>query len=256
MPNYSSYQEFFDADGVVVVRNCFRDYIDLLKAGLGEVSKINPPMWGNNEDIPADQSFDNFLFPYFYSAAVRTFIEQSPIGEIVGTMLCAHKARMFFDQFIVRRNACQKSTEIHQDLPFWPIVGHQTCGISIPLEGVNEGDGPLFYLPGSHKMPVLFSNYERHGLPLMKRSDFAVEALTWSLSQGDAVLHNPRTAHWSGPCKHGHTRAVYIAAFVGECERFLPRPAAMRFPIPLELDVDAQIAGPMFPIIWSRQDPV
>jgi ectoine hydroxylase-related dioxygenase (phytanoyl-CoA dioxygenase family) len=190
------------------------------------------------------------LFPYFYLKSIRRFIRRSSLVKVVAHILKAKKLKLFFDQLIVRKIGSSKITQIHQDLPFWPIAGVHTCGVWIPLTPIERDSGPLSYVLGSHISTELFSNYPPHGLPYRSKDDFPLAKSFCDMSPGDFLAHHPRTAHWSDACSTTSGRAVYIAAFAGEKEIFHSRAAAMRFPIPLGLGNGDRLEGALFPDVY------
>lgn len=247
------YLSDYRRDGVVLIRSSFDNYVQLIQKAVPDLKTLMPPLWGNNAAVEIDPNFDNILFPYFYSAAIRTFLSESPIGAIAGALLQAEKVRLLFDQIIIRRPGSRKRTSVHQDLPHVPISGRQSCSFWIPLSKVTAEDGPLHYLLGSHRLGGLYSNFEPHGLPDFDSGAFSNSKTgSWELNCGDCLVHDLRTIHWSGECAGAHHRSVYIAVMVGEDETFKIRPASMSFPIDLELKEGDQIQGPLFPEIWQR----
>lgn len=112
---------------------------------------------------------------------------------------------------------------LHQDWSWVDEHLHQSLTVWCPFQPVNEANGTLAVVPGSHRLTdaprgfvnafpypdlePLISSYSRH----------------LSLEPGDAVLFHQRLFHWSGPNRTA-TRRLAANCFVA------PEEAAIRFP--------------------------
>ena len=116
-------------------------------------------------------------------------------------------------QSLIFRYGSQQDT--HQDFPWVrsKIASHLAAAW-IPLEDVNADSGPLYYYPGSHRMPkfnfgtgILFQNDSLHsperfsGYLDKTCAKLGIEKKTLLLKKGDILL-------WHGGLAHGGNRIV------------------------------------------------
>ncbi len=92
--------------------------------------------------------------------------------------------------------------EWHQDWAFYPHTNDDLLAVGVMLSDINEEDGPLQMIPGSHKEPVLshFNNGVFCGA--INPDDSAArlnDAVSITGKAGSVSLHHVRTTHGSAP---------------------------------------------------------
>lgn len=208
--------EGFGRDGVVALRGMFDTaWVELLRRGLR--SNLAAPtergrVWDRDEqgrtmfwDSQAWQGVDEY----------RSFVFDSPAGEIAARLLDASTLNFFFDAVFVRSPGSQFSTPWHQDEPYWTIEGFNTCSIWMPLVPVAAANC-LAFVPGSHRWDgqMLQPNFGRFNPDDQSRaaqSDFAglaeseipdIDAdrerwgvVSFDLEPGDCIAFNSRILH-------------------------------------------------------------
>ena len=148
--------------------------------------------------------------------------------------------------------------DVHSDaIHFHSEPERFMCGVWIALEDVTEGSGPLDYLPGSHKLPVLTmqtagvdrvtpepADYISHYLPALRaRLDAA------GLPRAQAVLKKGQVLVWAANTAHGGApiadpqatrRSLVVHFFFEDCVYYTPmvsNPAAGRYKTRLPINV-------------------
>ncbi|WGF88309.1 phytanoyl-CoA dioxygenase family protein [Marinivivus vitaminiproducens] len=103
------------------------------------------------------------------------------------------------------------AVEWHQDWAFYPHTNDDMLAIGLMLEDVDEANGPLMVLPGSHKGPVLshFSGGVFCGAvdpadPLFDHD----RVVTLTGKAGSMTLHHVRTLHGSAPNLSDRARLI------------------------------------------------
>jgi len=115
-------------------------------------------------------------------------------------------------------------TPWHQDIAYWN-PGYEYDGrinVWIPLQDVNEDNGCMHFVPGSHKLDVLHhqsigNNPRVHGLEVKPSAEFdklLEKAVACPIAAGCATMHLPRTLHYAGPNRTDAPRRAYIMAYV------------------------------------------
>ncbi len=154
----------------------------------------------------------------------------------------------------------QKGTQqaVHSDaIHFHSEPERFMCGVWIALEDVTEASGPLDYLPGSHKLPVLTMqasgvdretpepvDYVSHYLPTLRASLDAA-----GLPRAQAVLKKGQVLVWAANTAHGGApiadpqatrRSLVVHFFFDDCVYYTPmvsNPAAGRYKTRLPINV-------------------
>ena len=103
------------------------------------------------------------------------------------------------------------AVEWHQDWAFYPHTNDDMLAVGLMLEDVDEANGPLMAIPGTHKGPVLehFGNGVFCGAidpddPLFERD----RAATLTGRAGSMTVHHARTLHGSAPNRSDRARMI------------------------------------------------
>jgi hypothetical protein len=143
-----------------------------------------------------------------FSAAVRSLAEEPQIMRVL-SMLYGRRPIPF--QTLNFKFGSQQRA--HADaVHFSGIPGRFMCGVWVALEDVGPDNGPLFYHPGSHKLPEImpyhlgqmadtfnYSSYEDHQESLMDAT--GLSAFEFHADLGDALI-------WSSNVVHGGRRII------------------------------------------------
>ena len=109
-------------------------------------------------------------------------------------------------------------TPWHQDEAYWnPDLEYRSVSVWIPLQDVNEENGCMQFIPGSHKLDVLphqpINNNPRiHGLEVTADVHVSNPAIC-PLPAGGATLHAGRTLHFTAPNGSDRPRRALILMF-------------------------------------------
>lgn len=146
-----------------------------------------------------------------YRKEVASFLE-SHLAPIIEKTLPDFTA-VFFN-FIAKFGGTNNESHMHQDLPFVDEEKFENYTLWIPLEDVDEDDGPLYYIPNSH---ILFKNYVRgiqdfldtdytHLPYLQYIAELAKFKKFVTCKKGDAILIQCRCLHGSNEDKKSNDR--------------------------------------------------
>jgi ectoine hydroxylase-related dioxygenase (phytanoyl-CoA dioxygenase family) len=108
-------------------------------------------------------------------------------------------------------------TPMHQDEAFWSgRVDYRSLSIWFPLQDVDEENGCMSFVPGSHRLGVLPHHSQdgdvtRNGLEIDGTEQFS--PVVMPLRAGDATVHHCRTIHVAGPNRTATPRYAYIYGF-------------------------------------------
>ncbi|MBX2880746.1 MAG: phytanoyl-CoA dioxygenase family protein [Granulosicoccus sp.] len=109
-----------------------------------------------------------------------------------------------------------KETPWHQDGGYYPIRPLETLTIWIPLDDVTEENGPMRFIPGSHRAKELYSHSWQEGDDLTinlicdaKHFDSST-AEDLILQAGQASFHDVYMIHGSKANRTQHRRAAFV----------------------------------------------
>jgi ectoine hydroxylase-related dioxygenase (phytanoyl-CoA dioxygenase family) len=103
------------------------------------------------------------------------------------------------------------AVEWHQDWAFYPHTNDDLLAIGLILADVDEANGPLMVIPGSHKGPTL--DHTRNGVfagaidPADPAFDFS-KAVTLTGRAGSMSIHHVRLLHGSAPNMSDRARLI------------------------------------------------
>jgi ectoine hydroxylase-related dioxygenase (phytanoyl-CoA dioxygenase family) len=104
--------------------------------------------------------------------------------------------------------------EWHQDWAFYPHTNDDLAAVGIMLDDVDEANGPLMVIPGSHKGPIL-DHHDDQGFfcgaidPARGECDFR-EAVKLTGPAGSITIHHARTIHGSATNTSGRPRRLLL----------------------------------------------
>jgi len=104
------------------------------------------------------------------------------------------------------------AVEWHQDWAFYPHTNDDLLAVGLMLDDVDEANGPLQVVPGSHKGPVL-SHHNADGVfcGAVDPEDPAFDKdkiVTLTGKAGDMTIHHVRTLHGSAPNMSDRNRLI------------------------------------------------
>jgi ectoine hydroxylase-related dioxygenase (phytanoyl-CoA dioxygenase family) len=103
------------------------------------------------------------------------------------------------------------AVEWHQDWAFYPHTNDDMFALGIMLEDVEETNGPLMIIPGTHKGPMLSHHHDGIFCGAIDPADplFDLErAVTITGKAGDMSVHHVRLLHGSAPNMSDRARKI------------------------------------------------
>uniref|UniRef100_UPI003B529C4D phytanoyl-CoA dioxygenase family protein n=1 Tax=Roseovarius indicus TaxID=540747 RepID=UPI003B529C4D len=104
-----------------------------------------------------------------------------------------------------------RAVEWHQDWAFYPHTNDDLLAFGLMLEDVDEANGPLMVIPGTHRGPVLdhtsngvFAGAINPGDPAFDRE----KIVTLTGKAGSMTVHHARLLHGSAPNRSDRARMI------------------------------------------------
>ena len=104
--------------------------------------------------------------------------------------------------------------EWHQDWAFYPHTNDDLAAVGIMLDDVDETNGPLMVLPGTHRGPI-FDHHDEQGFfcgaidPGRGEVDFS-RTVKLTAPAGSITIHHARTVHGSATNTSGRPRRLLL----------------------------------------------
>jgi ectoine hydroxylase-related dioxygenase (phytanoyl-CoA dioxygenase family) len=127
--------------------------------------------------------------------------------------------RFFHDHALYKDPGDSKPTPWHQDYPFWPMEnGKESLSIWIALDDVDESNGCMMFVPGSHKtgklsaIPLnnptnLFDYVEDEELKSRK-------PVMCPMKAGSCTFHNGLTFHYAHANRTAQPRRAFAIIYM------------------------------------------
>lgn len=121
---------------------------------------------------------------------------------------------------------------VHQDLWFFPFrPAHKIVACWTAMQHINEENGCLYVVPGSHRQPLHRHGYPKDG-PVNKAYHQIIDyditkepfALPVIMEPGDTIFFHPLLYHGSGPNLSQTTRKAIATHYVSEDCHWIPIP--------------------------------
>jgi ectoine hydroxylase-related dioxygenase (phytanoyl-CoA dioxygenase family) len=142
--------QLFDRDGAILLQNIMgADWTETLREGI-EHANEHPDGMSAGVDMPLriDQ------FPAMHSPALQRLLDESPIAQIVGSVLNA-PTRFYMDQMFYKPAGMIAPSAWHQDTCYYNVEGHQLIRAWVCVDPVPR-DVSIEVLRGSHMWNITY----------------------------------------------------------------------------------------------------
>ena len=233
--------ETFQRDGVVLVKGLWKDWVDVIRAGI-ERNMAEPGPYAAENLKPGEggRFFDDYCnwtrIPEF-----RDVIENSPVAGVAAALMRSPTVQMFHDHVLVKEPGTSKPTPWHQDGPYYFVKGAQTVSFWSPVDPVT--DATLHCVAGSHRWPKevlpkrwlaetdFYPDPEAY-MPVPDPDAEGMDIREWAMEPGDAVAFDYQTLHGARGNTAATRRRAFSLRLVGEDAHYIERPGRTSPPFP------------------------
>lgn len=253
--------ERFQADGAIVLRGIFKDWVEPLRAGIAQ--NMDAPGPYERTVKPADGT------PWFFQdycnwqriAEYRAFVMESPAAQIAARLMRSQTARFFHEHVLVKPPGTSVVTPWHHDQPYYCVAGAQNVSFWAPLDPVPR-DVVMECIAGSHRWGKSFRPTRFDGTSLYAHDDFEpipdiaarrteFDILGWDMQPGDAIAFSFRTVHGAPANRSSLPRRVFSSRWVGDDAVFADRGGRTSPPFPdLRIKPGEPLDAPEFPLVF------
>jgi hypothetical protein len=181
----------------------------------------------DNEEIAFNYTGKKVLFAYEKVAVLKDIINDKKLGELLESLTKEKIVPFQSINFQYGSEQAAHSDSVH--MATYPVGG--LIAIWVALDDIDEDNGPLFYYPGSHKLPYASNadmgnatgavlspnpnkNYEEYQAAEIKKHNLKAEVL--SAKKGDVFVWHANLLHGGMP--HTNTaktrRSIVVHYFV------------------------------------------
>lgn len=257
-------RHFRDHGSVSGIRVLDDEQVEVLRAELAEMTRPDHPGREHFYEYHSDESAaaDTVLFHALGAWRVRpTFHDLlwNPAFLVPAYQLLGSGFRLFHDQLFSKPARHGGVVAWHQDYSYWTWtvpMAHLTCWIG--LDDVDETNGCLHYIPGSHRWGLvektaLAGDMEavRERLAPEQRADFD-RKVPVTLRRGEASFHHPLLMHGSYANRSERPRRATVINVLADGVRSnmdgAHRPGADNYPA---VATGEPMGGPYYPLLFD-----
>jgi len=254
----------FQADGAVLIRALFRDWIEVIRAGIERnLAAPGPYAADNLEPGEPGRFFDDYCnwqrIPEF-----EEVILHSGVGQVAASLMRSRQVQVFHDHVLVKEPGTTRPTPWHQDSPYYFVDGMQTVSFWSPMDPVD--DATLRCVAASHRwdkpvLPVRWLSEENFypdedaylPLPDPDANPDKYRVLEWKMAPGDAVAFHFRTLHGARGNTSTTRRRAFSLRLVGDDAHYVTRPGRTSPPFPGHGMQDGErLRDDWFPLLYQR----
>ncbi len=233
--------ETYQSDGVVLVKGLFKDWVQLIRAGINRnMTEPGPYASENLKEGEGGRFFDDYCnwtrIPEF-----EEVIRHSQAAQVAAQLMGSNSVQMFHEHVLVKEPGTSKPTPWHQDNPYYFVEGDKTISFWSPMDHVSEAS--LRCVIGSHKWekPVLPTRWmseedfyagEDIYMPVPNPDAEGMPVVEFEMEPGDAVAFNYKTLHGARGNNSDTRRRAFSLRLVGDDARYFERPGPTSPPFP------------------------
>lgn len=211
--------DFYNENGYLMVENAVTpEQLKALQETTYRLIDASRPVTETNDvyDLDDGHSPDNprltrIKLPHKQDPLYWDVLKNSAITEVL-TDLLGPDTLIQTSKLNTKAPGGGQAVEWHQDWAFYPHTNDSMLAFGLMLEDVNESNGPLKVIPGSHKGPVLaHTNADGVFCGAVDPSDpdfHLDQAVTLTGKAGSMTVHHARTLHGSAPNTSDRNRLI------------------------------------------------
>ena len=178
-----------------------------------EYDLLDPTIWPEDSKLPPEPGKSvGFLFNlWLWNDDVRQATMNATLARWAAQLLGARQVRLLEDNALFKDPGAGGSLKWHQDYPYWPLAQPNAVTAWVALDRVDEANGAMKMVPGSHvsgeTLPAAFGTGSTYMAdmrspmvkPIGDPQALGLEAVTIDLQPGEVSFHHALTWHASGP---------------------------------------------------------
>lgn len=210
---------------------------------------------------PTDEDVFPFLFNLWSIDDVFRQVANHPVLVDAAKRLLGADELLLFEDNVVVKSPGSPRIPWHQDWAYWPIAEPRAVTAWIAIDGVDETNGAMEMVPGSHswgeRLPVYFgdgSSYmaedRPHASPVPQELPAGTPVVTYALRPGQCGFHHAMVWHGSRPNETAAPRRALVIRYVVAGTTWLGH---QRFPYdPVDCEIGQPLDERAFPAVSAQ----
>lgn len=211
-------KRFYDENGYLLVENAVTpEELDRLREITYGLIDASRGVTESNEVYDLDRGHSaaeprltRIKLPHKRDPFFWNLIRGSRMTEVLTDLLGPH-TNLLTSKLNTKAPGGGRAIEWHQDWAFYPATNDSLLAFGLMLEDVDEANGPLMVIPGTHKGPVLSHMANGYFAGAIDPDDPLFEkdkAVTLTGKAGDMTVHHVRILHGSAPNMSDRNRLI------------------------------------------------
>ena len=201
-------ENFFDDEEIAELRSITDEFVEKTRmvTSSDDVFDLDP---SHSADQPCVRRIKT---PDAQHDIFRRFARHDRLVEVLSWLL-PNGVRLEVGKINLKPPNADGGIAWHQDYPFSPLTNDDSAAVGIFLDDVDDENGPLLVVPGSHRKPLLSHHRDGKfvGCVETNNAEFQKsEVRALKGTRGSITIHHCRTLHASGPNRSDKTRRIYF----------------------------------------------
>lgn len=205
---YLVVQNVLDGDEVAELRRITDEFVEKARA----VTEHDEVYDLEDSHSPAEPRVRRIKTPHLWHPAYARMVRQPNLLEVL-KQLWGPSIRFDVSKLNLKAAGYGAPVEWHQDWAFYPHTNDDLAAIGIMMDDVDDRNGPLLVIPGSHKGPIF--DHHADGVfcgamdPAKGEVDYRT-AVPLTGPAGSITIHHVRTVHGSAANTSGKPRRLLL----------------------------------------------
>ena len=211
---------FYNENGYLVVPNALsEEEVRNLRRVTDKIVEASRNVSAHNEIYDLEDSHSSaeprvrrIKTPHLHHEAYKRMVAQPNILAVL-QRLWGPSIRFDVSKLNLKAAGYGAPVEWHQDWAFYPHTNDDLAAVGIMIDDVDETNGPLMVIPGSHKGPILDHHADGYFCgaidPNRGETDFGT-AVKLAGQAGSITIHHARTIHGSAANTSGKPRRLLL----------------------------------------------
>ncbi|SIO31736.1 phytanoyl-CoA dioxygenase family protein [Vannielia litorea] len=211
-------KEFYEENGYLMVENVVDpELLARLQSVTAEMIEASRELTESDERYDLDRGHSaetprltRIKLPHKQNPVYWEALTQSRVTEVLGDLL-GPDTIINTSKLNTKAPGGGAAVEWHQDWAFYPHTNDDLLAFGLMLADVDEANGPLMVIPGSHRGPVLSHHVNGvfAGAVSPDDPDFDLsKAVTLTGKAGSMTVHHVRLLHGSAPNMSDRNRLI------------------------------------------------
>jgi ectoine hydroxylase-related dioxygenase (phytanoyl-CoA dioxygenase family) len=237
--------EFYQGHGFLLIEDVLSTMeLDDLRLALAAAMEAFADHSGNSHG-----TMNQRINLWCYYEEVRRFAHYGKLAEIARRLSGSKRIRLWHDQVLVKPSLSNRATPWHQDLPYWPMNESNVLSCWIALDDIDERNGCMQFIPGSHRWGYLPLSFAGSYAELLARysASYSLTPVTVPVRAGSCTFHHGLTLHYAFANRTTQDRRVFKIVYMEDGVTYSPKHHCLT--ASLNLKPGQRLAGEQFPVL-------